>query len=303
MVQIMAPVKKEENEPEPPQKPLLMVPVARNFGEVGTNFKWDPENVLTEKEVLPHLGQSRLWRFGAFRLYIWKEDYRMKAQGMALFHHNTLAYSRKGRFYITGPAAKEKNKPRYTVKGPVPGADIDGDGIPDLLLYKHSGCKSCCWTVLHIECGPRPLLRAEFHTYHSPPVFQDPDGDGRTEVRFLDTFYAYWNDCYAGNPYPSVVLRIQNGHYAMAGKIMWAQRPSARKMAAQTRKLRKWFALYQKIPAQLRLGCGRPEIDRLWEDDPRVMWGVEYVTIPYSVWGVLLDLIYCGRCQEAIAGC
>ena len=142
----------DQSEPEPRER--LKVPEVRDFGELGPDFKWDPENDLTEKEVQPHLEKARLWRFDAYRLYIWRGgDFEEAGEGIALYHHSTLAYVRKGHFSVTNPEAEDDDD-FYMVKGPAPGADIDRDGLLDLLIYEHSGGQHCCWTVQHLECGP-----------------------------------------------------------------------------------------------------------------------------------------------------
>jgi hypothetical protein len=63
---------------EAPRK-LLMIPAAGDFGEVRPNLSWQPPDALTESEVQPHLKKARLWRFGAYRLYIWNELYQEDA--------------------------------------------------------------------------------------------------------------------------------------------------------------------------------------------------------------------------------
>jgi hypothetical protein len=288
-------------EPSEAPRKLLMVPEGGDFGEVGPNVSLKPEELLTEKEVRPHLKKARPWRFGAYRLYIWNEAEQVKArQGFALYHHDTLAYAREGGFFVTAPTSNEDDDTSYTVKGPAPGKDIDGDGLPDLLLYEHSGGAHCCWTVRHIECGPRPRLRGVLSTQDSEPVYRDPKGDGRFEVRLEDMSYAYWNSPYGDSPKPPVALRISQGRYAMAPELMRAQGPTAAELAKKTREIREWIAHFNQIFEGLMRGGQPPENDRVWNSHPLIMWHHEQVSIPPHVWGVMLDLIYSGRCREAL---
>ena len=274
-------------------------PDAGDFGELGVDGEWASEGNLEENEAPPNLDEARVWKFGAYRAYVWRGK-KFNDNGFALYHHGTLSDVRSGRFYMTAPEPDDDDD-LTTVKGPAPGADIDGNGIPDLLLYEFSGGAHCCWTTMHIECGERPLLRAEIHTWHSQPVFADLDGDGRAEVRFADTSYAYWHECFADSPFPTVVLRIRDGHYEMAGEIMRAQGPSADEVAEQTRKIGDLDRpLPQASGSDASAAKNLRKMTQVWEDRPLQMWGNGVVGIPSSVWGMMLDLIYSGRSQEAL---
>lgn len=300
-MQFTAPEQKGSAPLEPPRKPLLVVPEAGDFGQVGPNFSWKPEDPLTEKEVRPHLKKARRWRFGAYRLYLWNEYKQVEArQGVALYHHDTLAYARKGWFLVTDPKPNEDDDVSYTVTGPAPGKDIDGDGHPDLLLYEYSGGAHCCYTVWHIECGPRPRLRGVLSTQDSEPVYRDPKGDGRFEVRLEDMSYAYWNAPFGPSPKPPVVLRISQGRYAMAPELMRAQGPTAAELAQKTSEIRDWIAHFNQIFERVMQGGQPPENDRVWDSRPLQMWHHDQVSIPPQVWKVMLDLIYSGRCREAL---
>lgn len=294
-------LEKKVGEPSEAPRKLLVVPEAGDFGEVGPNVSLKPEELLTEKEVRPHLKKARRWRFGAYRLYIWNEAKQVKArQGFALYHRDTLAYAREGWFFTTDPKPREYDDVSYTVKGPAPGTDIDGDGLPDLLLYEHSGGAHCCWTVRHIECGPRPRLRGFLNTADSEPVYRDPQGSGRFEVRLADMSYAYWNAPFGPSPKPPVVLRFSQGRYAMAPELLRAQGPTAAELAKKTREIRDWIMHFNRIFERVKQGGPPPENDWVWNSRPLIMWHHEQVSIPPQVWGMMLDLIYSGRCREAL---
>lgn len=269
----------------------------KNFGEMGREAAYESAGSLTESDVAPYLDQARRWMFGPYRVYVWRgsDD---DDEGFALYHRDTLADARKGHFYVTAPAPPDHDF--TTVQGPAPGSDMDGDGIPDLLLYEYSGGAHCCTTVRHIECGERPLLRAEIHTWHSCPVYEDLDGDGRAEVRFVDTSYAYWNECYAASPFPPIVLRIRNGRYEMAEEIMRAKGPSGEVVAKETKELGERIAHYHKVAERLTADGEPPENDEVWEDWPLQTWRNGDVSMPSAVWRMMLNLIYSGRCLEAV---
>lgn len=305
MLRILAPeaVSKEEPKLLPVRPPLSVIPDVKNFGEVTLV----PDSVedassdvaLFDGEVKVHLDCAKKSRFGACTAYLWEDDSDGQ-RGFALYHNGKLVDVRSGSLYATAPS-QGKEEDFNTVPGPVPGTDIDGNGIPDLLLYEYSGGAHCCYTVWHIECGERPFVRCGLYTGHSRPVFGDMDGDGRVEVRLVDTSYAYWNECYAASPFPPVVLRIRNNHYEMAEEIMRAQGPSAAEVEEMGRKLRTCVAYFSALEESLRQDTGLPESNEDCDGPPMQAWRNGHVTVPSSVWRMMLDLIYSGRNREALA--
>jgi hypothetical protein len=305
MLRILDPdaVSKEEPGAQSVRSPLSDIPEVKDFGEVTPvlNSVEDArsDDALSDGLVKPRLDHAQQWSFGACTAFLW-EDNSVVTRGFALHHNGKLVEVRSGSLYVTGPGPGPKND-FTTVPGPTPGTDIDGNGIPDLLLYEFSGGAHCCYTVWHIECGERPSVRCGLYTGHSQPVFEDMDGDGRLEARLVDTSFAYWNECFVASPFPPVILRIRNNHYEMAEEIMRAQGPSAAEVEEQGRKLRTCVAYFSALEESLLRDSNPPDSIVDCDGPPMQAWRNGHVTVPSSVWGIMLDLIYSGRNREAIA--
>jgi hypothetical protein len=117
------------------------------------------------------------------------------------------------------------------------------------------------------------------NTADSKPVYRDPQGDGRFEVRLADMSYAYWNAPFGPSPKLPVVLRISRGRYEFAPELMRAQGPSASEVAKQTRELRDWIAHFNQIFEWVRQGGQPSENDRVWDTSPLMMWHHDQVSI------------------------
>lgn len=86
-------------------------------------------------------------------------------------------------FATTGPLkSQEPDTNAWLFEGPPAGTDLDGDGVPDLLVYDYSGSVHCCNTIKHIVCSDPPVLTAQICGWHSRPSYRDLDGDGRYEM-------------------------------------------------------------------------------------------------------------------------
>lgn len=85
------------------------------------------------------------------------------------------------------------------------GTDINGDGIPDLIVEEYSGGAHCCSsTVIYAVRGTaRPYFNV--YTEHCSGQLEDLDRDGRMEFVTCDASFAYGYCVYADSPRPNVV--------------------------------------------------------------------------------------------------
>ena len=143
----------------------------------------------------------RLSQWGAFapwKLLVWGDG--LSDSTIALYLTNELQFAWQGCGLVTtGPMLPETPGEALTTRfeGPPAGTDLDGDGVPDLLIYDYSGGAHCCSTVKHIVCSDPPVLTAQISGWHSTPVYRNLDGDGHYEKILGDASYAYWNACYS----------------------------------------------------------------------------------------------------------
>lgn len=184
------------------------------------------------------------------------------------------------------------------IPGPDPGEDIDGDGVPDVLLYEYSGGAHCCFTVKHISCSDPPVVRSSMDTQHSHAHYQDLDGDGLCEVTYHDWSYAYWHTSFGGSPAPRIVLHIAGG-YRLAPELMRLQGPNATELPRLTRRWQEELAVSHALSDRADRGEELSE-----EEQGRIHhwgWFNDEARIPPEIWGTMLDLIYSDRVREAVA--
>ena len=87
------------------------------------------------------------------------------------------------------------------------GTDINGDGIPDLIIEEYTGGAHCCSsTVIYAVTGlAKPYFKVD--TEHCSGRLKDLDHDGRMEFITCDASFAYAYCPYADSPRPDVVYR------------------------------------------------------------------------------------------------
>lgn len=175
--------------------------------------------------------------------------------------------SRSGyRFYVGRFPDEEDSFPRDKI-----GKDINGDGVPDIVVWEWTGGVHACFLAHVVELRGDCRVLTTIDGVDSIPHFQDLDGDGKLEVVVRDCTYAYWPGCFASSPLPEVILRWQKGKYHVASDLMKRGRlfdAGLRERAKVIRESSGWS----------RLGPGYSR----WE-------------IPQELFETALDLMYCGR--------
>jgi hypothetical protein len=88
------------------------------------------------------------------------------------------------------------------------GVDVNGDGIPDVVLEAFSGGMHCCWTYYFFSLGPRPGLLLKFGNNRDASFFWDKK-PGRICMEIQDGTFDYFDEvCHACSPFPLVYLRL-----------------------------------------------------------------------------------------------
>jgi hypothetical protein len=97
------------------------------------------------------------------------------------------------------------------------GADINGDGFPDLVVTDYSGGAHCCYTttVYSVSDEPRQILSVE-SGHCGPGEFADLDNDGTLEFTTCDDGWAYAHCAFAFTPFPRVVFAYDRAARAYA---------------------------------------------------------------------------------------
>ena len=154
------------------------------------------------------------------------------------------------------------------------GADVTGDGKPNLVLGHWSGAAGCCYRLEIFEVGSEFRKVADIDLQRSAGAeFADVDGDGRLELVAEDWTFAEWHAPLADSPAPQVILRFRDGAFHLAADVM--RKPAPRYSELVTR--------VQQVLTS-----------RGWENplDP-----------PSHLWRAMLDLIYSGNAAEAWRFC
>ena len=120
---------------------------------------------------------------------------------------------------------------------PKPGADITGDGTPDIVLMEYSGGAHCCSTYYIFELA-EPLRVTKIYTGDAPLFFEQLDDSPSLEVKLFDDNFSYWRAAYANSAAPEVVLRYRDGAYQPAPDLMRGPAPSQRELEEWARQAR-----------------------------------------------------------------
>jgi hypothetical protein len=181
-------------------------------------------------------------------------------------------------YYIFN-TGQPKNEYDDSIKLPLPGQDVTGDGIPDLVVERWSGGAHCCCRVSIFSIGPEFKKIADIGEdgafddvggENSGYLFKDLNGDGVPELVGNDWTFAYWWTSFSQSPAPRFILRYDGTKYVLATDLMIGQPPKQSEIDERIRALRQ---------------------SDLWAED----------RVPPELWGVMLDLIYAGRGDAAWA--
>jgi hypothetical protein len=110
------------------------------------------------------------------------------------------------------------------------GDDINGDGLPEIVLTLNSGGSGCVMQTIVYRCTNG---RAEpIATLPYCGRFEDLDADGVLEFVAGDRTFAYWVTSGAGSPNPEVTLEWRDDAYVVSIDRMRTPRPTPDEYAA-----------------------------------------------------------------------
>jgi len=151
---------------------------------------------------------------------------------------------------------------------PPPGKDINGDGIPEIVIQRHVGGPQfeSRYSYTIYSLGKRVKKVATLEGDHSTMQFRDLDGDGIYEVIGYDWAFAYFFGTLGTSPHPVVILKWQGGRYRLDYKRMKEPAPTREELIKKAKELRE-------------------------TDEPYFM--------NIEAWYYILDLIYAGNGKAA----
>jgi len=136
------------------------------------------------------------------------------------------------------------------------GDDLTGDGVPDLIVSTYSGGAHCCLGFRVVSLTPAPMLVAEIDAQNGGDFFRAVDGV--IEYRGVDWTYAYWNSSFVASPRPGLVLRWNDGRFAVDAPAMLKPLPPEAELAAAAEEIRRALVSTSEavdIPPPERLGA------------------------------------------------
>ena len=93
------------------------------------------------------------------------------------------------------------------------GVDVNGDGIPDVVLEAYSGGAHCCWTYYFLSLGSQPGLITKFENNRDTSFLED-EKTRRIYLEIPDGAFDYFDEvCHACSPFPLVYLRLDGTNW------------------------------------------------------------------------------------------
>jgi hypothetical protein len=155
-----------------------------------------------------------------------------------------------------------------------PFTDLNGDGVPEVIVSSYSGGAHCCLEYEVYSLGrTAKKIADDLPGAHSECVFADLDGDGRFEAIGADWTFAYWNAGFAQSPAEIVILRSTKNGYRLAPDLMRTAPP--------------------------RAAAFRAHVDECKDEIPEGLAKGESFEVTSTVWKNMLPLIYSGHSKLA----
>jgi hypothetical protein len=151
------------------------------------------------------------------------------------------------------------------------GADITGDGQPNLVIHEWTGGAHGGHIFHLFETGQQFRFIQSINTEHGSPItrFENLDDDPALEFCLPDWTFAYWRTSFAESPAPEIILKYRQEKYLIAPELM-------RKPGLTQDALKKLVKRIQALPE--------------WEQGGP----------PVELWAQMLDLIYTGNMTQAL---
>jgi len=95
--------------------------------------------------------------------------------------------------------------------GDITGADITGEGHPDVIIETFTGGAHCCFSTIVYDLGPTLTKVLETPESNCSGGFTDLDGDSVLEFVTCDDLFAYAYCSYVASPMVQVILQYEPG--------------------------------------------------------------------------------------------
>lgn len=177
--------------------------------------------------------------FGNYRVVVTWNDV-LEVQKVLIYQKRKVVHSEGelGHHYWIGNHFDDSLKG----KDPHSGKDLNGNGIPDLVISQWTGGAHCCNFLYIYELHPsgvKKLLSVDGGSFGFG--VEDLDGDKIPEIEFWDWPIDYLFNSFANSAQGLVRLKFGEGKYRVARSLMYKRRPSDRSLALIKRKIKMSF--------------------------------------------------------------
>jgi len=153
--------------------------------------------------------------------------YEILKDGKSVFQQKAAHKGEK--FFIGTMNDKDPDAPLVQM-----GADITGNGQPDLVVSEWTGGANCCLTFHIFEIGStfRKIGTIDAKYSDAGPHFMHMDKDSKNtglKVQVADFTFANWHSDFADSPAPKVILRFSDGGYRVSPELMRSSPATMRK--------------------------------------------------------------------------
>jgi len=199
--------------------------------------------------------------------------YEILKDGKSVFQQRSAHKGEK--FFIGTMNDKDPDSPLVHM-----GADITGDGQPDVVVSEWSGGANCCLTIHIFEIGSTfrkiGTIAAKYGDT-GPHFMHMDDKDSKNtglKLQIADWTFANWHSDFADSPAPKVILRFSDGAYRVSPDLMRSPIPSVSDLDARVAAIRTY-----KNNSKSKSWPG--------------------ADISPTLWATMLDLIYTGHAGDA----
>lgn len=160
---------------------------------------------------------------------------------------------------------------------PISGADLSGEGTPDLVLSGYSGGLHCCYTYEIVSLGRTPKV---LHTFSNPvPITFEKQPDGTALIRAADGVFDYFIVPHTDAVIPQLVLKLEGNDLVDVSA--------------------KYPEVYDKEIEQARSQLSTEDIEKLRKANYRDKLYTDQIPTVHKVLTIVLDYVYSGREEKA----
>mgnify|MGYP006420376831 CR=1 FL=1 len=159
-----------------------------------------PDDLIEEEKPVPPPAQSP---GGSYRL---EDEVLIGAYGIRYWRHTDSETGFEDVILIEKTGMESIKIEQAAAIAPLTGADINGDGYPEVIAESYSGGAHCCFGTHVYSLAETPTLILKTPESNAHGQFQDLDGDSIYEFITADDIFAYQYCPFASSPFVKVIM-------------------------------------------------------------------------------------------------